>query len=81
LAATNDQGFNTYRYADDIVIIVQGKFARTVRKLMQAALDVIDNWTIKEGLGISPHKTAIVPFTNRRRLEGLGPLLLRGKRL
>jgi hypothetical protein len=72
---------NTYRYADDIVITVQGKFAHTVRELIQAALDVVDNWTIKEGLSISPHKTAIVPFTNRRSLEGLGPLLLRDKRL
>jgi hypothetical protein len=27
---------------------------------------------VKEGLNISPHKTAIVPFTNRRRIEGLG---------
>jgi hypothetical protein len=81
LAATNDQGFNTYSYADDIVITVQGKFAHTVREFMQAALDVVDNWTIKEGLSISTHKTATVPFTNRRRLKGLGPLLLRGKRL
>jgi hypothetical protein len=80
LAATNDQGFNTYGYAND-VIIVQGKFAHTVRELLQATLDVVDNWTIKEGPGIRPHKTAIVPFTNRRRLEGLGPLLLNGKRL
>jgi hypothetical protein len=48
---------------------------------MQAALDVVDNWIIKEGLGISPHKTPIVSLTTRRRLEGLGPLLLRGKRL
>jgi hypothetical protein len=81
LAATNDQGFNAYGYAVAIVIIVQGKFAHMVRELMQAALDMVSNWTIQEGLSISPHKTAIVPFTNRRKLEGLGPLLLRGKRL
>jgi hypothetical protein len=47
LAATNDQGFNTYGYADDIVIIVQGKFAQMVRELMQAALDIVNNWTVK----------------------------------
>jgi hypothetical protein len=46
---------------------------------MQAALNVVDSWTAKEGLSISPRKTAVVPFTNRRKLEGLGPLLLHGK--
>jgi hypothetical protein len=30
-------------------------------------------------LNISPHKTAIVPFTNRRKIEGLGPIKLHGK--
>jgi hypothetical protein len=81
LTAINDQGFNTYSYADNIVIIGLGKFAHTVRKLMQVALGMVDNWTVKEGLSISPQKTAVVPFTNRRKLEGLGPLLLRGKPL
>jgi hypothetical protein len=77
LAAIIEQGFNTYGYADDIVIIVQGKFAHTVRKLRQAALNVVDHWTAN----ISPHKTAVFPFTNRRKLEGLGPPILRGKQL
>jgi len=35
----------------------------------------------KEGLNISPHKTAIVPFTNGKKIEGLGPLILHGKEL
>ena len=30
---------------------------------------------------ISPHKTAIVPFTNRRKIGGLGPLILHSKEL
>jgi hypothetical protein len=55
LATISDQGFNTYGYADDIVIIVQGKFAHTVSQVMHAALNVVDNWTAKEGLSISPH--------------------------
>jgi hypothetical protein len=38
-------------------------------------------WAIKEGLNISPHKTAMVPFTNRREIKGLGPLKLHGKDL
>jgi hypothetical protein len=78
LVATNDLGFSTFGYADDIV---QGKSAHTVRELMQGALNVVVKWAVKEGLNISPHKTAIVPFTNRRRIEDLGPLTLHGKEL
>ena len=74
-------GFNTFGYADDICIRVQGKFAHTVREIMQNALNVVAKWAVKEGLNISPHKTPMVPFTNRRKIEGLGPLKLRGKDL
>jgi len=81
LTVTNDLGFSTFGYADDIVIIVQGKFAHTVREIMQEALNVVFKWAVKEGLNISLHKTAIVPFTNRRKTEGLGPLTLHGKEL
>jgi len=83
LTITNDVGFNTFGYADDIVIIVQGTriFVHTVREIMQEALNVVVKLAVKEGLNISPHKTAIVPFTNRRNTEGLGPLTLYGKEL
>jgi len=48
---------------------------------MQEVLNIVVKWAVKEGLNISPHKTAIVPFTSRRRTEGLGPLTLYGKEL
>jgi len=79
LTVTNDLGFSTFDYADDIVIIMQGKFAHTVREIMQNSLNVVAKWAEKEGLNISPHKTAMVPFTNKRKIEGLGPLKLHGK--
>jgi len=81
LTITNDLGFSTFGYADDIVIIIQGKFAHTVREIMEEALNMVVKWAVKEGLNISPHKTAIVSFTNRRNTEGLGPLTLYGKEL
>jgi hypothetical protein len=81
LTITNDLGFCTYGYADDIVIIVHGKFAHIVREIMQEALNMVVKWAANEGMNISPHKTAVVPFTNRRRREGLGPLQLHGKEL
>jgi retron-type reverse transcriptase len=36
LVETNELGFSTFGYADDIVITIQGKFAHTVRELMQS---------------------------------------------
>jgi hypothetical protein len=81
LTLTNDLGFSTFGYAGDIVIIVQGKFAHTVREIMQKALNVVMKWAVKEALNISTHKTAMVPFTNRKKIEGLGPLKLHGKDL
>ena len=81
LAVTNDLGFSTFGYADDTVIIVQGKYANTVREIMQEVLNVVVKWADKEGLNISPHKTATVPFTNRRKTEGIRPLKLHGKEL
>jgi hypothetical protein len=56
LTITNDLGFSTFDYADDIFIIVQGKFAHTVREIMQEALNVVVKWTVKESLNISPTK-------------------------
>jgi hypothetical protein len=81
LIVTNDLGFRTLGYADDIVIMVQGKFEHTVRELMQSALDVVVNWVVKEGLNISPHKTTILSFTNRRKVGDLRPITLLGKEL
>ena len=50
LTITNDLGLNTFGYADDIVIIVQGKFTHTIREVMQNALNVVVKWTVKEML-------------------------------
>ena len=42
---------------------------------------MVVRWADKEYLNISPHKTVTVPFTNRRKTEGIGPLILHGKEL
>jgi hypothetical protein len=42
---------------------------------------VVVKWAVKECLNISPHKTAIIPFTNSRRIEDLRPLTLHDKEL
>jgi hypothetical protein len=81
LVETNDLRFSTFGYADDIVNIVQGKFAHAVREPMQDALDVLVKWSVTEALNISRHKTTIVAITNRRKVQDLGPLTLHGKEL
>jgi hypothetical protein len=48
---------------------------------MQGGLNVVVKWAVKEGLNISRYKTAIFPFTSRRKIEDLGPLTLHGKEL
>jgi hypothetical protein len=42
LDVTSDLGFSVFGYACDMVIIVQGKFAYSVSKITQGALDVVD---------------------------------------
>jgi hypothetical protein len=48
---------------------------------MQESLNVVVKWAVSEGLNISPHKTSIIPFTNRRKIEELRLLILHGKEL
>jgi hypothetical protein len=57
LTVTNDLGFSTFGYTDDIVT-VQGKFVHSQREIMQKALNMVAKWAAKDGLNISPHKTA-----------------------
>ena len=48
---------------------------------MQQAMNVVIKWAAKEDLNISPQKTDLVPFTKRKKTEGLRPLNLHGKEL
>jgi hypothetical protein len=77
---TNDLGFKTFGYAEDIVINVQGKFRNSVRNVMQEALNVVAKWAAKTGLNIIPQKRAVVPFTKRKKTEGVRLLILQSFR-
>ena len=59
-------GFEVIGFADDVVIIVRGKFDNIISERMQNALNYTHSWCIKEGMNINPSKTTIVPFTRRR---------------
>jgi hypothetical protein len=67
LTETNDLGFKPFGYADDIVIIVHGKFTHTVRDVMQQALNVVAKRAAKEGLNISPKKQLLFHLPKGRK--------------
>lgn len=80
LTDLNAAGYKTVGYADDIAIIVSGKFAGTVSDTMQAALKRTERWCNGQGLSVNPGKTALVTFTNRRKL-GLNAIKFYGTNL
>lgn len=49
--------------------MVKGKYANTIRDIMNVGLNLINEWSKREGLRINPSKTIIVPFTRKRNLE------------
>jgi hypothetical protein len=63
-------------YADDIAILINGKFLHTISEVLQAALGLVQKWCDKTGLSINPSKTVVIPVTKKRVLKGLkGPTL------
>jgi len=63
-------------YADDVAIIFNGKYPQTLCDLMSAKLKILSEWTIANGLGLSPSKTELVLFTNRYKVPQLNPRIL-----
>lgn len=63
-------------YADDIVLMVQGKYCNVVADIMNVGLRCVQTWCQREGLSVNPTKTTIVPFTRKKNLESLSRLRL-----
>ncbi|XP_073811046.1 uncharacterized protein [Musca autumnalis] len=59
----------TVAYADDVVIMITGKFPQTLSELMQGALVKLSRWAHNNGLGVNPSKTELVLFTNKRKVK------------
>ncbi|KAI5754342.1 hypothetical protein M8J77_007902 [Diaphorina citri] len=66
-------GYEVIGYADDIVIIIRGKYEEVISDLMQNALNITARWCRSNGLSINPNKMTIVPFTRKRRLNIRAP--------
>jgi hypothetical protein len=57
-------------FADDVIILISGKFFSTICDLMQRALNCVQNWCGEIGLNVNSDKTSMVLFIKRRNLEG-----------
>lgn len=74
----NRAGIYTQGYADDLAILIRGKFPHVICEVTQRALRTVERWCIKHGLAVNPDKTELVLFTRKRRIEGFTYPLLFG---
>ncbi|KAJ4437142.1 hypothetical protein ANN_17277 [Periplaneta americana] len=68
LRELNGAGYFIIGFADDIAVIVKGKFPNTVFEVLQVALKKIENWCNRNRLSVNPNKTVVVPFTRMRSM-------------
>jgi hypothetical protein len=62
----NENDYYTLRYADDIAILINGKFSLTVSEVIQASLYTVHQWCNMIHLFINSNKRVIIPFARRR---------------
>jgi hypothetical protein len=71
LIELDGNGCYTLGCADDIAILICGKFVNTVSELVQEALSIVQQWCDRTQLSINPQKMVIVQFTQKGDLRGL----------
>jgi hypothetical protein len=77
----NNNGYYTAGYADDIAILLNGKFAQTVPEVLQTALCTVQQWCDRTKLSINPNKMVVIPFTRKNNIKGLREPILFNKRI
>jgi hypothetical protein len=70
LGKLNKGGYYAIGYADDMAILINGKFPQTVPEVLQTALGLAQQWCDRTGLSINPSKTVVIPFTKKESFEG-----------
>jgi hypothetical protein len=76
----DSNGYYTVGYADDIAILINGKFPQTVSEVLQTAICTAQQWYDGTKLSINPNEMVVIPFTRKRNIKGQGPILF-GKRI
>jgi hypothetical protein len=67
----NESGYYMVGDADDIAVLINGKFPHTVSEILQTALCTVQQWCERTKLSINPNKTVVIPFTRKRNIKGL----------
>jgi len=73
LSLLEEAGTKVVAYADDVVILLQGKFPQTLCNLMETALSTLFRWQAGCGLGVNPEKTELVLFTRKYKVTIVVP--------
>ena len=60
LRLLESRGFKVVAYADDVVILIGGKFLSALGELTESALGILSSWATNCGLGLNPNKTDFV---------------------
>jgi len=73
LQELDSRHIHTVGYADDIAVVVSGKFLSTIVDIMKVALKTVEDWCKEEELTVNASKSDAVLFTRKRGLivEGL----------
>ena len=61
--------FKVVAYANDVVILVGGKFLSTLGELMESSLGLLSSWATNYGLNINPNKTHVGLFSRWYKIE------------
>uniref|UniRef100_A0A1B6GC00 Reverse transcriptase domain-containing protein n=1 Tax=Cuerna arida TaxID=1464854 RepID=A0A1B6GC00_9HEMI len=81
LTQISSTGTHIQGYADDIVILVRGKFPEVVADLMNERLKDVCSWCSGNGLSVNSLKTTILLFTRIRNLTSLSRVNMNGVRV
>ena len=77
----NTEPVKVVGYADDILLYVSGADHDTLGKLMQMALNRVEEWGVEMGLTFCPVKTTAVMFERSRKCVHEPPIYMGGKKL
>jgi hypothetical protein len=75
----NGNDYYTLEYADEIAVLIHGRFPSTVSELLQEALSMIQQWCERTQMSTTAQKMGKIPFTQKRDLRGLNEPTISGQ--
>jgi hypothetical protein len=69
IGGLNGNDCYTLGYADDIAVLICGKFWNTVSELLQEASSMVQQWCDRTQLSVNPQKMVMVTFTQKEIIE------------